>query len=844
MPGGQAPIGVPTEEDPSRDDRSARVARFLTRYAGRIHLATLLLLVACALFVALRVHFSSDVLDLFPEKFDSVRVWKTANREFAQGRSLSFILQDETGACDLDEFALYFGKALRQEPWAVRVMDQLPLGDDRARDEAQALFIPLLLNLPADEFSKFVDSLQPATIQQGLEKSMERLKAGSFRDEQMLAIDPLGVLAPALRQLGASNMEQTFSLSSPDGTVRLVLAVTNQDDLGAHASQAMMRQVDDFNRRVLAAWTGPKPKVLVTGRTAFVGELSQKMRSDVLGTLFLSAALVSVVFWLGFRRVRPLFAIMHVLLLCCVAAVGFGGLVFHELNMITIGLCSILIGLGVDFGMMLYAIYEVARDAGETHEQAVATALRSQGRSVIFGALTSAAAFLCHMLSGCPGFIQLGALIAFGILFAGLFMMTVFFVSISREHRPRRTDPLRHAAAHFVHWMFAHYHAVWIASGAVLAALTLFAVSPCGTLRFDANPRTLEPPGSAAGHALRLLAEKMPGFGEQLIVLLETQSAAETQAGWSALKTGWVPQVEQGRLKRVSMFAGALTLNAARVEANARRLASVDLSAAGRAFQETLARTDGQPLFARGDALLHGLAAVAAGHREPLDWRHALAPRSCWWFLLDQFFGADPNITEGYVTPLAPITTLDEKENLRKLLESHAGGVAYHISGWSYTLQDLVPWAKGKLLELSAAIIAFNVLLLAFLYRRVFPLFVLMLSLALSIGALLASLKLFGVALNVFNVLAFPLVIGVGVDYGIYVVIAMRTAGDVERSVGTIVKPVLLSGLTAVAGFGSLAFAENPALRGLGVVSALGIAWCLLSTFCFVLPVYIWRRVR
>jgi predicted RND superfamily exporter protein len=140
--------------------------------------------------------------------------------------------------------------------------------------------------------------------------------------------------------------------------VHLVLAITNQADLGAHASQDMMRKVDDFRKRVLAGWEGPKPEVLVTGRTAYVGELSVIMRSDVLTTLFISAALVAVVFWFGFRRVGPLVAILHVLLVSCVIAVGVGAAVFHELNMITIGLCAILIGLGVDFGMMLYSIYD------------------------------------------------------------------------------------------------------------------------------------------------------------------------------------------------------------------------------------------------------------------------------------------------------------------------------------------------------------------------------------------------------------------------------------------------------------------------------------------------------
>jgi predicted RND superfamily exporter protein len=167
-----------------------------------------------------------------------------------------------------------------------------------------------------------------------------------------------------------------------------------------------------------------------------------------------------------------------------------------------------------------------------------------------------------------------------------------------------------------------------------------------------------------------------------------------------------------------------------------------------------------------------------------------------------------------------------------------------HISGWTYTLQDLVPWSQRKLTELSVVMVFFNVLLLIFLYRSFFPLFILMLGLALSIGAMVASLKFLGVPLNLFNVLAFPLVLGVGVDYGIYVVIAMRQEGDLRRNLATVVKPVLLAGLTAAAGFGSLGFAENPALRGLGIVCALGVAWCLFSTLFFVLPAYAWRGAK
>ena len=145
---------------------------------------------------------------------------------------------------------------------------------------------------------------------------------------------------------------------------------------------------------------------------------------------------------------------------------------------------------------------------------------------------------------------------------------------------------------------------------------------------------------------------------------------------------------------------------------------------------------------------------------------------------------------------------------------------------------------------LSLLMIGFNIVLLAFLYHRFFPLFILMLSLALSMAAMIATLKLFHVPLNLFNVLAFPLVLGIGVDYGIYVVIAIRSPENIERSLTAIVKPVLLSGLTTIAGFASLITASNPALRGLGAVCALGVGWCLFSTFFFVLPAYAWSGAK
>jgi len=86
------------------------------------------------------------------------------------------------------------------------------------------------------------------------------------------------------------------------------------------------------------------------------------------------------------------------------------------------------------------------------------------------------------------------------------------------------------------------------------------------------------------------------------------------------------------------------------------------------------------------------------------------------------------------------------------------------------------------------------------------------------------------------NVLSFRLVLAIGVDYGIYVVLVWQKTRELEHDVAGVVKPVILAGLTAISGFGSLGIARNPSLSGLGIACAIGIFWSLVATIFFTLP--------
>ena len=86
-----------------------------------------------------------------------------------------------------------------------------------------------------------------------------------------------------------------------------------------------------------------------------------------------------------------------------------------------------------------------------------------------------------------------------------------------------------------------------------------------------------------------------------------------------------------------------------------------------------------------------------------------------------------------------------------------------------------------------------------------------------------------GVPLNLANIMTLPLVIGIGVTNGIHILNRYAeegTPGILSRSTG---KAVLVSGLTAIAGFGSLVLAEHRGIRSLGIIMATGIATCMIA---------------
>jgi predicted RND superfamily exporter protein len=502
--------------------------------------------------------------------------------------------------------------------------------------------------------------------------------------------------------------------------------------------------------------------------------------------------------------------------------------------MISVAFCAILVGLGVDFAILTIGRYHQARADGEPHQQAIATSVAKLGRAVLFGALTTAVGFLALVLSGAMSFSQLGVLIAIGIFAAGLFMCSILFLFVREQHGAARHDWLFEVVRNYVRWTVRKPAPMLISSGIVLLILAAIGFSPVPPLRFEASTRSLQPKNIRAGHALEVIMQKMPVRWEPVLAIVRGEDPQKLHDYWQRISAHWRQLRATGRIKNFSTPA-ALCPSPNWMQANRHQLSTINIQAARETLEQTLDaegfnRDSFEPAFTLLDDLQH-----VADQNVPLpNWRNQLPESSSWWFLVDRYFGRNPSLTTGFVTTNERVSTHAQSQELGR--ELPVAGVPMILSGWSYALADLQPWSHHQLLIISALMAIFDISLLALLYRNLRLWLIQVITLAFGIGAMIASMKLLHVHLNLLNVLAFRLVLAIGVDYGIYVVLVWQKTRELEHDVAGVVKPVLLAGLTAVSGFGSLALARNPALTGLGIACAIGIFWSLVTTIFFTLP--------
>jgi len=768
-------------------------------------LGVILILVLVSAMGLRQVRFDTDPLAVLPSQLPEVKGLKAFQEGFSRDEELVILLQEED---DLSERAEELAELLLEADVSESVRWRPKWREDP--EGLAELFAWLWLNAEADELASLRAGLESDRLGGTLEEALERVATSMDGGAMMLsAHDPLGLLGhPALERFFAAAEEAGEGFGNEDGTAHLLLVDAPGPLPGYKEAEAWLNEI----RLITDPWS-VKHGVSVgfTGDPAFEAEIGGAMQRDMSSTIGITSALIGLLFLLMQRRVSLLLGLSVVLGLVFVTAMGLAGWIYGELSIMAAGFAAILIGLAVDYGVLICQEAKV-----DGHDEP--SIRKATSRSIVAASVTTAAVFLALNLSGLPGISQLGTVVAFGVLAGAGFMLAIYVPWVSRCGAGRATVGHKRAP------LPARRGAVVMALGLVLSGVMVLVFAGPPGVAFDRS--LLRPRNSEVMANFEKIQEVFPAWGDpDLKLLIEggdgmDERLAQVDARLTELEAqrpdllvghevprGWWPS--ESRIEGNRKSIEALAADAPRLLAAADEFGfSQEGLALDRQILEALPKVLKLPVggFPSGPAAQEFLRGVVSS-------------------------SGDQRFLLGTVD-VAGLDELQEAdfEPLRKI-----SGEGVQLAGWPLLKPAVLPLVKRDMTHVFLPMVGLMVVMLSLVFRNVRDVLTAVLAMSLSGVLLLAAMKLLGLEWNFLNIAATPLLLGTGLDYVIHILLALRrTGGDVRAVWNGTGKAVLFCGCSTAIGFGSLAFASIDALASLGQVAVVGILISMLVSVILV----------
>ena len=791
------------------------------------HWLWLLLLLPVALGLA-RLRLDVEVLNLLPADLPVVRGLKLYQTRFDNGRELVITVRagDATSA---ETAARALAQALRAETNLTRNVAWQPFWLEQPAQAAE-LAAFLWFNQPSDRFAVLTNRLSTGLIAATLTEAREQLATSlSPMDIARRGYDPFNLMSlPDFATGSTSAFEESADVfAAVDGTFRLLYVEARSPLATYRDCAAWLKQIRAVEQRARAGGDWPADaQIRYTARPAFVAEVGTGMESDMISSVAGTMGIIVILFGFAHRRWAPLLWMVTLLLLILVCTVALGGLIFGTLNVVSVGFAAILLGLAVDYGLVLY------QEAQADPHVTAASLRRQMWPSIVWSAVTTAGAFLMLNLSELPGLGQLGSLVAIGIFLAAAVMLFLYLPPLLRRQKAEDSSlqpEHRRLTPHVPPRWDVPPSAAWAVTALVpvLAAILLSRHFP----GFDHSSGALRPRGSPAFTALEEIKERMQRNREPVWVLVQGEN--ETEVARRLEKVEFTLRAAVSN-QLVSSFTlpTALWPRPEFQDANRPALAHL-IEQRDTLRHATLAQGFTTNAFVLADSMFN-------------TWQQAVAQTNVFWptndasrWVLGKLVARSPD----QFLVLGLIQTATNPHSAETLLadwplEAKRDGVL--LSGWELLGAALFQGVRADLRRVLVPMVVLLLVSLGLAFRRTSEVCLSLAALAFSAGCLWTLMSLAGWSWNLLNMMALPLLLGAGVDYSIHMQLALRRHGGDTRVVRrTIGRALLLCAATTVAGFGSLSWSKNTGMASLGQVCAVGVACCYL-TAVFLLPAW-WK---
>ena len=870
----------------------------------------MLLTAASGVYALTTLKFATSTRALLPQHARYIERYGQFEREFGELDDLAIVVQ----APSLPEARIYAGRLARELQ-----TNQVPLGRIAYRIDPKQFEGRALLYLSTDRLKEIRERIYD--YQEFLEKFAERPTLDQLVDgiatsiaqafvsgllDLGLSSGPIGdtkggldlrFVGDVVSQISA-RLDRSTPYKSPWGGLFSVGSEEDAASAGYFLSddQRLLfiladprsergsftgdrAAIDGIRATVAALKTEfPDVEVGVTGKPALANDEMVAAFRDSERAGFVAFALTLGLLLVGFMRIGKPILMLVVLAMTLCWSLGVATLVIGHLSLFSVMFISIVIGIGIDYGIYYLFRYEEELFLGRNLRAAIEITASRCGPGMLLAAISAAATFYVLMLTDFRGVQELGFISGTALLLAWLGMMLVFpalLVIVDRRHadRPRASVPrairLERMHVPLVEHITAHPRAILIGA-AVLAVLSVWAFA---WVQFDYNLLNLQAKGTESVTWEKRILEKSgrSGFAalssaDTLDELRRKQNAFRRLDTVSEIDSALllIPDEQEEKQKIIADFAPIVA------PVRVSRMQPIDIDrlvttletlrrridiAAGEAppgdiqrrlgeLRDDIARLVGR--LRRTDRSVSEPALTVLQRQVYRDFvtsfqrlQGNLAPRTVG--LAD----VPPEIRRKFISDqghflmqIHPAVNIWDRDGAERFV-TQLRSVDPDITGTPVITYEAIRLMERAYKQGTLYAVVLVTLLTALTLRRVRETVLALLPLALGMTWTAGLMYVFDVKLNLGNVFGIPLMLGAAAEFGVNIV--MRFMEDREHGGGPLIArstmmAVFINGLTTVVGYGSMMLAAHRGIYGLGLLLTLGTAASLVASLV-VLPV-------
>lgn len=841
------------------------VVRTCTRFALPVVIFSVLLSIGAAFYTARNFSINTDINKLISPDLD----WRKRDNQFEEAFDRERLILAVVEAAT-PELASSAAKALTAKLQADKknfeAITALGSGEFFERNG--------LLFLPTEEVGKVTGQLESAAPLveimagdpsiRGLTGALETGLAGVKRGQVKLdnAVQPFNLISETVETVLAKG-DATFSwreLTSDkpltDSDKRAFIEVKPIIDYsalepGKSATDAIRQAAAD-----LKFPTEYHARVRLTGPVPIANEEYATVQDGAIANGIGTVVIVLIILWLALHSGKIIFAVFVNLFIGLALTTAVGLMMVGSLNLLSIAFAVLFIGLGVDFGIQFSVRYRSERFKNDNLTLALENAARRSAVPLSLAAMATAAGFLCFLPTDYKGISELGKIAGAGMLIAFITSITVLPALLDLLNPPGEKEPVGYAFLAPVDH-FLEKHRVPIIVGTLL--VTVAGLPLLHYMKFDFNPINLRNK-QAESIATFLDLRKDPNTGANAIDVMtrSEEDAKKIEAKLEKLPEvarvmsldSFVPDDQPAKLKLIAQAAKTLgpALNPDSVDPapsdqenveslkssvdNLRRTAGDDKgpgAVAARRLADALQKLADSTQATRDKAQDVFVAPMKIVFNQL---RNTLQAQTVTLQNLPPELVASWKTKDGLMRVEAePKGDPNDNDNLRRFADAVLAAEPTAIGGPVSILKSGDVIVNAFIHAGILALVTISLLLWLTL-RRIVDVLMTLVPLLVAGIVTLEICVLIGLPLNFANIVALPLLLGVGVAFKIYYVTAWRQ-GRTNLLQSSLTRAIFFSALTTATAFGSLWLSSHPGTASMGKLLALSLVTTLAAVLLF-----------